>query len=562
MIRNNIFILKFIWKHHKPQFFIRFILLIINGIMPTALILITRKILIDIENVTDINSILYLIILFNLIQFIPNLIFPWHYILNNRQFRYDLNKEMNIMIFNKIKKFKIYTYNDPQFYDIYSRGLKEVDERAWIVFNNIMDFLSQIISIISIILVVLAIKPIILILCIISVIIEVIFETINNDIEYKNEYSIATILRKINYTKRVLYEPEYVADIHTNLTLLQVFINKFETLMNKLKNICKKVDIKKSILASIQAILINSINFFVFYIMCKGVINKEIILVDFISLQSLINNFTLKLKQFFFTLSSFYINSLYIENINQILNLKEDNEEKEIYNQINFIKIENLYFSYSSNENVINNFNTIINKKDKIFIYGENGTGKSTFLKILLKSYNSYKGKIYINNIELKNIKIENHLSHFGVLFQNAPLYSVSIAQYIFEGKYSPEKIKELYKLLRIVNLYEKVISLNKGIYTILSTEFDKDGIELSSGERQKLQIARALAKNGQALIFDEPFSNIDKETAIRILENILEEYENKIIILISHDLSMKNKFEKNFYFTKEGNIFECVIEP
>lgn len=557
LLKNNLYILKYIWKNHRIQFFIRFFVLITNGLLPTATVIIIRKIMLNTETTQDIATVVPMITIFIVIQLIPNIIFSWHYNLNNRQFEYKLNADINLRFFDKVSELEFFDYENPDFYDTYSRALKEIDTRAMMVFNNVMDFFSQIISIVSVVIVGMSIKPVIILLCLISVIINIIFESICNSIEYNNEYKLTNIKRKIEYIKRVIYQPEYTVGIHLQPNLLKLFIRKFSESIEGIREKYMQVDSQKSILLSIKELLNGIINFSTIFIMCASVIDKEMLIIDFMSMQSLINTFTLKLKQLFTTITNFYFNGLYIDNLKRLLLWGKDSKRNIIINEdILKISFENFSFKYNhQKEYLIKNLNITINKGDKILILGKNGAGKSTLLKSILNFFPQTTGNIYINNIDIQDIKTQAYIQHFGVLIQNEPMYSISIVEYIYNGQYTEKKKTQLYDILKIVRLDNLISQLPNGINTILTTEFDRYGVELSSGEKQRLQLARVLASDAEVLVLDEPFSNLNKEMGNEIIRDVLKSYSEKTILMISHDNNMIHHFDKLICFSDNNDI-------
>ena len=141
-----------------------------------------------------------------------------------------------------------------------------------------------------------------------------------------------------------------------------------------------------------------------------------------------------------------------------------------------------------------------------------------------------------INNIQHHQIKIKSYWKKIGVVFQNHNVYSVTIAENILFNE-NPDSEKVI-SVLEMVNLKDKVIGFENGINTLVSPSLHKGGVDFSGGERQKIAIARAFAKNCDLYIFDEPSSALDARSEDELFNIIKSLPEDKTVIFISHRLS------------------------
>ncbi|WP_159649683.1 ATP-binding cassette domain-containing protein [Erysipelothrix aquatica] len=222
------------------------------------------------------------------------------------------------------------------------------------------------------------------------------------------------------------------------------------------------------------------------------------------------------------------------DNMFAFLNLKTSFEEngKCIKIDVYPIEIENLDFIYpGTKELVLKNINLKIEKGEKIGIYGDSGAGKSTLVKVLMKWYPYSKGSIKIGRVELSEIKQSDVMRKISYMPQNPDFFTYSIKENLrmFDESISED---EILKVLVELNLIEKIETLENGINTILSP----DNFGWSSGELQRLDLARTLLHKSEVLILDEPLSNIDNKNEFKIL-NYITKYYTGIVIIISHRL-------------------------
>lgn len=161
-------------------------------------------------------------------------------------------------------------------------------------------------------------------------------------------------------------------------------------------------------------------------------------------------------------------------------------------------------------------------------------------IKLVLRLYDAETGCVTLDGIPCGNYDLEQLRAQFSVVFQDYQCYALSVAENNLMRK--PETQQEeqaVVEALKKVHLYDKVSSFKNGIYTILTKEFEKDGEELSGGEYQKMAIARALVKDSPIVIMDEPSSALDPLAERELDEVINSCFKNKLVIIISHKLSM-----------------------
>jgi len=218
--------------------------------------------------------------------------------------------------------------------------------------------------------------------------------------------------------------------------------------------------------------------------------------------------------------------------------------------KIEEMKINQLTYKYQSRVNILNNISLIINKGEKVLIYGESGGGKSTFARLLPGLLEPNQGQILINGNNINNYPLSLIREKILYVPQKGYLFTTSILNNItcMEDEY----LEEALKIGKMCLVDEFVENKNEGFHFML----EENGYNLSGGERQRIILARALFKNASVYIFDESLSELDPVKERKILENIFKEYKDKIIIMISHRERNQDLFTKKLYF-KEGKIYD-----
>jgi len=243
---------------------------------------------------------------------------------------------------------------------------------------------------------------------------------------------------------------------------------------------------------------------------------------------------------------------VYQTSIDRVLDCLE--VEKESFNETKFSSINKVTFKdvefKIENKKIINKVNLNIEKGEKIYITGNSGIGKSTLMKLLLKYHKISKGSIFIDKINIKDIDlsfIRNHITYIG---QNEELFQNTILENLKLVCEDENKIKEISKL----TLLDKMLKYKNIDYNYL---LEESGNNLSGGERKKIILTRGLLKTKSILILDEVFNEISIDEEKEILNNIFNEYKDKIIIMISHRNSNIELFDKKYKFKKEGDLVE-----
>ncbi|WP_186805132.1 ABC transporter ATP-binding protein [Alkalibacterium kapii] len=228
--------------------------------------------------------------------------------------------------------------------------------------------------------------------------------------------------------------------------------------------------------------------------------------------------------------------------------------EKRLDNDYTF-DIENLSFAYpGSEEFVLKNITEAFEVGKKYAIVGENGSGKTTFIKLLTRLYEPTEGKIKMNKIDTKKYDLKEYFNLFGVVFQDYHLVGFSLGQNISVAPtYDKERVMAT---LVKVGLGTFVRTLPDQLDTYLGTEFNDSGVNVSAGQEQKIAIARSLYKDAPVMILDEPTAALDPLTEFEIYQNFDKLVQDKTAFYISHRLSSSKFCDEVLVFDK-GEIIQ-----
>ncbi|MDR1254396.1 MAG: ABC transporter ATP-binding protein/permease [Oscillospiraceae bacterium] len=247
------------------------------------------------------------------------------------------------------------------------------------------------------------------------------------------------------------------------------------------------------------------------------------------------------------------------ERFLEVLKIKPEIVDSENAIELRNIKgnilFENVSFNYNqSKENVFQNLNLKINAGEYIALVGPSGVGKSTFCSLIPRLYELTGGKITIDNIDIRDIKLKNLRENIGFVHQDIYLFSGTIASNIKYGKINATE-EEIIKAAKNAYIHDFIMNLPEGY----NTEIGQKGTKLSGGQKQRLAIARVFLKNPPILIFDEATSSLDNESEKYVQDSLEKLAKNRTTIVIAHRLSTIRNAGK-IIVLKDGKIIESGI--
>ncbi len=219
------------------------------------------------------------------------------------------------------------------------------------------------------------------------------------------------------------------------------------------------------------------------------------------------------------------------------------------------VEFKNVSFKYPGSENyALRNVNMKFEIGKRLAVVGMNGSGKTTFIKLLCRLYDPTDGEILLNGIDIRKYNYAEYLNIFSVVFQDFKLFSLKLGENIASSvNYDKERVVDC---LDKAGFSDKLSEMKSGTETYLYKDYDKDGVDLSGGEAQKVAIARALYKDAPFIILDEPTAALDPIAEAEIYGKFDEIAGDKTAIYISHRLS-SCKFCDEIAVFHEGEVIQ-----
>ncbi|OJV80655.1 MAG: ABC transporter ATP-binding protein [Bacteroidia bacterium 44-10] len=280
-------------------------------------------------------------------------------------------------------------------------------------------------------------------------------------------------------------------------------------------------------------------NVIISFIAAHSVMNGSMTLGMMMALQYIIGQLNAPIKQFISFAESMQDAKLSMERLSEI-HQKDDEEPSDISKSIDIpnnpeIVLKNVMFQYEGKHSpkILDDINLTIPYGKITAVVGTSGSGKTTLLKLILGFYQPVKGKITLNNKPLHDYSDKYWRKNCGVVMQEGFIFSDSIKNNIGVSDENPD-IKKLDEAIKIANLEDFIESLPLGY----NTEIGVDGQGLSTGQKQRILIARAAYKNAPVVIFDEATNALDANNEKVIMNNLKGFFKGKTVIVVAHRLS------------------------
>ena len=325
----------------------------------------------------------------------------------------------------------------------------------------------------------------------------------------------------------------------------------------------KKFTAKIAALMFVSLLISTFVSQLLLYILLIGKIAKKIISIgDAMYYMSLFHNLYNSTVSLIRIISSSNAAFVRLNAVKEFINQKPMVQKNGVLtlDKIQKIEFSHVYFRYPGKENyVLEDCSFTMEAGQQIGLVGENGCGKSTIVKLILRLYDVEEGEILLNGIDIMEYDIEKYRAMFSVLFQDFIKYSFTLRENVslsdIEKSDNDERIKDA---LSKSEMSELVSTWDKGLETPLTRSFEPDGKELSGGQWQRIALSRVFFADRDFVILDEPSASLDVFAEEKIFRQFQQLSGNRSSIIISHRLSSIVAADK-ILVLKNGRILEQV---
>ena len=474
------------------------------------------------------------------------------------KFEIKCESYINSLIFTKAQQVELGCYEDPDFFDKYNRATWVVDRGG---FKRIIEgsawTIGSIISFIFLVVYLVEIDPFLLVFIVCPLVV-IAFRTLKNNIELEKEKEMTPFERQKDYVRRTILLKDFAKEIKTT-NIFVVLDKRFRAAIQKNIEVIKKYGWKIALLECISDYFaeIFPVTGGFLYGCYRLVVAENLPISEFSVLVSAITTCRNKLNHLAHYFAMQQKHCLWVQNLREFLEYEPKIQGGEIIpDDFRSLEFRNVSFRYKPDgDYILKNLSFKIERGQTIAVVGHNGAGKTTLSKLLMRLYDVSDGEILYNGINIKEYDLLEYRKRFASVFQDYRVFAMTVSENVLTEEVNEEN-KPLVKALEMAGVYGKISRLPNKENSILTKEFDPEGILLSGGETQKVTIARLFAKNFDVAVLDEPSSALDPVAESKMYDALIEGTKGKTVIYISHRLSSATRSDNILVFSK-GSLIE-----
>lgn len=512
------------------------------------------------------KALLYigLILAINIIQIIPDgfFIYGWQY-----KYKPRLYRALKEQMFKKASEIDLYCYDDPAYYNDFVLSVSQ-SEAAIDRFLELLNMAMQAITVLFTTgIFYLMTDPTGIAFVFVSFILRFVVSKKLNKVNYDNRIAINPHMRKRDYVSRVFYLKDFAKELrlHPNAgtQLEKEFAEANDNIISEHKKVAaKRVWFQFLKDYGVGDFLIDGL--YITYLVYKAAVLHSVTYSDAVILFNRTGSLRGSMSRFADLGPKAHENSMFVDKIRSFLSyepqLKND-EGDEVPQGNGELKLEHVSFKYSeTGRTVLDDISLTVKPGEHIAIVGYNGAGKTTLIKLLMRLYDPTSGTISYHNQNVKTFCPREYHKRIGVVFQDFQMFGANLAENVVMDNMSKteqeEKSPLITNALQSAGFGEKLARLQQGLFTQVTTEFDKAGVDFSGGESQKVAISRAFYKNADILIMDEPSSALDPIAEYELNKAMESAAKGKTVFYISHRLSTTRDADR-IIMLERGRIIE-----
>ena len=369
------------------------------------------------------------------------------------------------------------------------------------------------------------------------------FEKMNNDVMQSNSMVSSAIIEDINGI-------ETIKSLTSEETRYQKIDSEFVDYLDKSFKLSKYSILQSSLKQGAQLIL----NIVILWFGAQIVMTGKISIGQLITFNTLLSYFTNPLENIINLQTKLQSAKVANNRLNEVYLVESEFKNTQTLTDSQFLAgdicFEDISYKYGFGRDTLNNINLTIKQGDKVSIVGISGSGKTTLAKMIVNFFEPYKGRITINNNDLKMIDKKVLRQHINYLPQQAYIFSGSILENLTLGANQMISQEDIIKACEIAEIRQDIEQMPMGYQTELS-----DGAGLSGGQKQRIALARALLTKAPVLILDEATSGLDVLTEKKVIENLMA-MTDKTIIFVAHRLSISERTNQVIVLN-QGKVIE-----
>lgn len=505
-----------------------------------------------------------LILFLNILQIIPDgfFIYGWQFKYKPRLYR-ALKEEM----FKKASEIDLYCYDDPAYYNDFVLSVSQ-SEAAIDRFLELLNMAMQAITVLFTTgIFYIMTDPIGIAFVFASFILRFVVSKKLNKVNYENRLAVNPHMRKRDYVSRVFYLKDFAKELRLHPNAGAQLEEEFAEANDNIIKEHKKVAVKRVCFQFLKDYGVGDFlidGLYITYLVYKVAVLHTVNYSDAVILFNRTGSLRGSMSRFADLGPKAHENSMFIDKIRAFLNYEprlKNNEGDAVPEGAGELKLEHVTFKYSeSGRKVLDDISLSVKPGEHIAIVGYNGAGKTTLIKLLMRLYDPTSGSISYHGRNITELCPNDYHKRIGVVFQDYQMFGANLAENVVMDDLPKDELDtrapQITAALTDAGFAQKLARLPDGLFTQVTTEFDKKGVDFSGGESQKVAISRAFYKKADILIMDEPSSALDPIAEYELNKAMESAAKGKTVFYISHRLSTTRDADR-IIMLERGRIIE-----
>lgn len=556
------YIFSLVWKTGPWILFFLLFVSVFTGVMPVVSSIISKDILNELQNMVTARALGETLSDFWGSQIMFLLIFLFVYqILNRVVGRLQTSvtrisgelvvRQVKLQIMEKACQIDLAAFDLPSFYEKLENANREAGNRPIMILTSAFSAVSTVISIISYAVILSGELPIaalcILVVSIPSAVVNFVYRRKN--FQYMRGRSKER--RQMTYYSGVLVDKDAAKEVRI-FNLGDTFIEKYKNVFDGYYKGLYRLVVNESIWAVAISILSAVVNCLFYLLVAYRVFVGQYMIGDYSLYTGALVSIASNIATLIATSTTIYEGTLFIDNLISFMKTKPNimstlPAPTPIRRGKHTLTFDNVSFAYPGTEKqVLRKVSFTIEAGETVVLVGVNGAGKTTLIKLLTRLYDPTEGRILLDGVDLREYDPKSLYDIFGIIFQDFTKYACSVSENIRFGEISLSADEtRVHEAAEAADAEGFIKKLPCGYETPLTRIFEKDGIELSGGQWQKLSVARAFYSDSDILILDEPTASLDALAEQEIYKQFDELRREKTTIFVSHRLSSATSADK-----------------
>ena len=557
---NVLYMLKILWHGSKGYVIYTFIKEFNENVFWTIFsVYLTEWIYVSIENKTPFTTLASFVGAMCIGHICIHITAAIHQ-LCEKQFLPKMYQDFYKRVINKSISMEYTQFEKPDFYDKYTRALNECQWRG----NTILYFSAYLVagiaSVIAATIIVADVDPVLLVFIVPMVAVSMFFGKKEGDLYYALDFSNTRDGRIGSYAKRVFYEKKYAGELRL-FGIGQLLLERHKKAYDEMEERTRKIRRKLSVIEPVKWISYNVLSTILPYLYIVLVLDKgDANTAAYVAMIPALSTLSWRTSDAVELIVSLAKESAFVGNLREFLSYEPKKDSGELIKAKNLsdIEIKGMSFTYEGAEKAtLHDVDITVKKGEKIAVVGHNGAGKTTLVKLIMGLYEPTEGSIKISGEDISKYEPRSLHRRFGTVFQDLQVFALPLSHNVLMRKPKNDEERRLVEdSLRKAQFGDKLDSLEKGIDTMVTKEFDENGMGLSGGEAQKIAIARVFARKPDIVILDEPSSALDPIAEYNMYKNMLTATDGETVIFISHRLSATRDADRIYMF-ENGTVIE-----